>query len=170
MKKYILVVAFLIALASHFLVVDDIIQYREERMAGSEESINGPSNTLEGKIFFDSNGNLRLDESDVQIIEPVGLTMVQHFPESENTYDSVSRKGQYHLAIPSTAGIIRIYLNSSTEELNRIIDPTDQNIDFSVFRFKLINETVDKLWQQDGSVSWVPKGESIVDILIIGIE
>ena len=169
MKKYILVVAFLIALASHFLVVDDIIQYREERMAGSEESINDPSNTLEGKIFFDSNGNFRLDESDVQVMEPVRLTMVQYFPESENVYNSVSEKGRYHLTIPSTAWTIRIYLNSSAEELNEIID---QNINFKVFRFKLINETenVDELWQSDGSVALIPRGESIADILIIGIE
>ena len=156
----------LLVLASFSFLVDDRIQHNEEKEADPEESIN----TLEGGVFFDLNGNFRLDESDVQVIEPVRLTMVQHFPESENIYDSVSEKGRYHLAIPSTAEIIKIYLNSSTEELNGIIDPTDQNIDFRVFRFKLTNETVDELWQPDGSVVWIPKGESIVDILIIGIE
>ena len=170
-KEYVLVVALIVVLASLFFLVDNITQHNEEKRAGLKESINNPPSTLEGKIFFDLNGNFRLDESDVQVMEPVGLTMVQHFPESENTYDFVSVDGQYYLAIPSTAQIIKIYLNSSTEELNGMIDSTDQNVDFRVFRFKLINETVvDELWQPDGSVVWIPEGESIADILIIGIE
>lgn len=163
-------IAVVVVLVNLFLLVDDRIQHNEEKRVDPEESINNLPSTVEGGIFFDLNGNFRLDESDIQVMEPVRLTMVQHFPESENIYDSVSEKGRYHLVMPFTAEIIKIYLNSSTEELNGIIDPTDQNIDFRVFRFKLTNETVDELWQPDGSVVWIPKGESIVDILIIGTE
>jgi hypothetical protein len=161
-------------LATLFFLADSYRMQRNEEktMRESRESAIYPNSTLEGKIFFDSNNNYRLDASDIPMTGPVKLSLIQSFPESDEIYNIVSENGRYIFTAPRNADIIRISLNGSAEELNNLTDPADQSADFRIFRFSLINgsEQVGSFWQSDGSTIWFPEGKSVMNILIIGIK
>lgn len=179
MKLKYKVLILILLIISMFVVVDSIL-------IRNEEAPKYPYIVLNGRIFFDSNDNLRIDENDTLITAPLKLKIIPYvLPEGKVdgsyilnkniSYEAISKDGYYKFLVPPGVKELNIRLSEeSIKYLQKTI--TNRSGKKKMFRtFELVHfgdPRGGQLWQSDGGGTFWSYGymNQTADILVIGLE